>query len=427
MYQRFAARHIVEARSDTPVILLAGARQTGKSTLAQAAARSEPDRPIRIDMARSGSTVLRDARYLTFDDATFRAAATADPHNFVESFRSVRWVVFDEIQRVPELLLAIKQEVDLDRRPGRFLLTGSSDVMTIPNIAESLAGRVEIIPIWALAQAEIEGFSSRFIANAFSAKFPQHATAETIEQIVMRALRGGYPEPLLRPRPSRRDAWFGNYITTVVQREITNISAIEDTTAIVRVLRALATRSGGPRNFQTLSIDAALPASTLTRYVTLLEATFLIRTIPAWSNNIDARIMKSPKLLITDSGLYGYLLGLHENDDAVGYLIETFVGCELAKLFSLYDDEVSLMHFRDKRGNEVDFVLERRDRSIVGIEVKKSRSVQISDFRGLQKLAQAAGERFVRGIVLYGGYQTVSFGAQLLAAPIASLWTAPEH
>jgi predicted AAA+ superfamily ATPase len=423
MFQRFVGERLALARLDTPVILLAGARQVGKSTLARAAARSAPGEPIRI---RPDSRLTAPPeRYVTLDDATIRAAAAADPQTFVERYRDTDWIVFDEVQRVPELLIAIKRAVDADRRPGRFLLTGSANVMTIPATAESLAGRLEMVPIWPLAQAEIEGFPSNFITRAFETNFPAIRVTETVEQIAARALRGGYPEPLQRTRADRRDAWFGNYIATVVAREIASISAIEDTTSIVRVLRALASRSGGPRNLQTLSNDAGLRASTLTRYVALLEATFLVRSVVAWSNNVDARIMKSPKLLITDSGLYGYLLGLHERDDAIAFLIETFVGCELHKLASWSAEMVAVMHFRDKRGNEVDFVLEQRDRRVVGIEVKKSRSVQLADLRGLQQLAQAAGDRFVRGILLYGGNETVPFGPQLVAAPLATLWTNP--
>jgi hypothetical protein len=423
MYQRFAGERIADARLDTPVIMLCGARQVGKSTLARAAALSAPGMPIKIGAASARGESSPGARYVTLDDALQRSAASADPQGFIERFRHADWTVIDEVQRVPDLLIAIKHEVDRDGRPGRFLLTGSANVMTIPRIAESLAGRLEVVPIWPLAQAEIERTPGAFIEQAFAREFPKTNEPDKNVLLTARALRGGYPEPLRRERPERRDAWFGNYITTVVQREITNISAIEDRTAIVRVLRALASRSGGPRNLQTLSIDAGLSVSTLTRYVALLQATFLVKELAAWSNNLDARIMKSLKLLITDSGLYGYLLGLDSKADALGFLIETFVGCELHKLTARSTEPTAVLHFRDKRGNEVDFVLERRDRTIVGLEVKAARSVQAADFRGLRKLAEAAGERFRRGILLYAGTETVSFGPTLVAAPIASLWT----
>lgn len=421
MYERFASAQLSAARLDTPVILLTGGRQVGKSTLARAAARSAANAPIRIgDHAAHNASI---PNYATFDDATTRASATADPAGYVERYRDAEWSVIDEVQRVPDVLVAIKELVDRDRRPGRFLLTASADVRSIPPVAESLAGRVDMVSLWPLAQAEIERTSPAFIEHAFAERFPTKRCEDSSVDIMRRALWGGFPEPLTRKRPDRRDAWFGNYLTTVVQREVSALSAIEEPTAIVRILRALASRSGGPRNIQSLSIDAAVPATTLTRYIALLEATFLVRTIPAWSNNLDARIMRSPKLLLVDSGLYGYLLGLHATDDATGFLIETLVGTELLKLTSRSPEPIALLHFRDKRGNEVDFVLEHRDRRVVGVEVKKARSVQLADFRGLRKLAAAAGERFTRGIVLYSGTETLPFGPRFVAVPLAALWT----
>jgi predicted AAA+ superfamily ATPase len=247
--------------------------------------------------------------------------------------------------------------------------------------------------------------------------------ADTRDDIIARALHGGYPDAMRRVDRARRNAWFGSYITTVVQREIRSISNIEDDGAIVRILRALASRSGQPKNVQNLSRDTGIPASTITRHVELLKATFLVTEIPPWSGSVDARITRSPKLLITDSGLYGYLLNLTPHDNHVGFLIEEFVGTELMKLIS-YEGigDYTLLHFRTREQQEVDFAVEAADRRIVGFEVKSTSSADARDFRGLRALSEIAGERFHRGIVLYSGSECVPFGPKMWAVPISALW-----
>jgi predicted AAA+ superfamily ATPase len=243
------------------------------------------------------------------------------------------------------------------------------------------------------------------------------------DEIIDRALRGGYPDAMRRTVRARRNAWFGSYVTTVVQREIRSISNIENDGAVVRILRALASRSGQPRNVQRLSNDTGIAASTITRYVELLKATFLVSEIPPWSGGVDARIIRSPKLLVTDAGLYGYLLNLTPSDQHVGFLVETFVGSELLKLLSFEGlGEYTLLHFHTREQQEVDFAIETRDRKIVGIEVKATTSVRAEDFKGLRVLSELAGNRFHRGIVLYSGAECVPFGPKLWAVPICALW-----
>ena len=340
----------------------------------------------------------------------------------MEGLRSEPRVVIDEVQRAPELLIAIKREVDLDRRPGRFLLTGSTNVMSMPRIAESLAGRMEPITLWPLAQCEFEGRAPVFLKRLFSGDL-QSINEEPREALIERALRGGYPEAASRTDPRRRSAWFGAYITTVVQREIKSMSAIEDDTSIVRILRTIAARSGGPRNIQTLSRDTGIASTTIQRHITLLQAAFLVAEIPAWFRNLDARLVKSPKMLITDSGLYGSLLNLTGGDDHRGFLWETFVGTELLRLISFEaSHQYTLLHFRTQRQYEVDFVVERADRNVAGIEVKTARTVSQDDFNGLRAFKAAAGDAFVAGIVLYSGERTLPFGERLWAVPVSALW-----
>ncbi|HEY5257975.1 MAG TPA: ATP-binding protein [Candidatus Baltobacteraceae bacterium] len=403
------------------MVLLSGPRQVGKSTLAQRAAETPLGAPITL-AGRSPSPSAH-SHYLTLDDATTFAAAAQDPQGWLQNFRSQDWTVIDEVQRLPELLVAIKRDVDLDRRPNRYLLTGSANIMTIPHVAESLAGRVELLQMWPLSQTEIEGSNAAFLETTFSDRPLEWRSTAGRSDIVGRALRGGYPEAMKREDRARRNAWFGSYVTTVVQREVRSVSNIVDDGAILRVLRALASRSGQPRNTQSLSRDSGIPATTISRHIELLKATFLVTEIPPWSGGVDARIVRSPKMLINDSGLYGYLLNLAENDNHIGFLIENFVGAELIKLASyLGVGEYMVLHFRTRGQREVDFVVEASDRRIVGYEVKTTSTADARDFQGLKALAEIAGKRFHRGIVLYNGNECVPFGPKMWAVPISAMW-----
>jgi predicted AAA+ superfamily ATPase len=421
MFQRALSARLQAGLADTPVMLLAGPRQSGKSTLARYAAFTPPGAPIVLPLAGEMDEEPRND-YYTLDDANVLSAAQADPQGFLEQFRKRRLIVIDEVQRAPELLVAIKREVDMDRRPGRFILTGSANVMSIPRISESLAGRMEPLALWPLAQCEFESKSPQFLARIFSHDDIDVENSESRSDLLERALRGGFPEAAARAA-ARRNAWFGAYISTVVQREIKSISAIEDDSGIQRILRTLATRSGAPRNIQTLATDTGIPNTTIQRYVALLQATFLVAEIPAWYRSLDARLVKSPKMLITDSGLYAGLLNLSAGDERAGFLFETFVGAELLRLISFEPaQQYTLMHFRTHKQHEVDFVVERGDNALVGIEVKLTRSVSKSDFDGLRALRHAAGDRFHRGVLLYAGERSLPFGDRMCAVPANALW-----
>jgi len=295
--------------------------------------------------------------------------------------------------------------------------------MTIPHVSESLAGRIELLRMWPLAQSEIEGTNPSFLSWAFSGARPAWTSVESRNAIIERALTGGYPEVVARESKARRNAWFGSYLDAVIHREIKSISNIEDEAGIVKILRAMASRSGGPRNYQTLSSDAAIPSRTVARYVALLVSTFLVSELPAWAISIDARIIRSPKVLINDSGLYGHLLNISTLDNQVGLLLEDFVGAELLRLISFEEaNEFTLMHFRTREQQEVDFVIEGTDRHIVGVETKAARTVTSDDFRGLRALAEIAGARFHRGVVIHCGDQSLPFGKNMWAIPMSALW-----
>jgi uncharacterized protein len=403
MIRRHIEANLKAALADTPVVLLVGARQTGKSTLAR--------------------TFVPKNRYVTLDDATTLASAKADPTAFVEQFDTL--VAIDEVQRVPELFLAMKAVVDRRRRPGRFLLTGSANVLMIPRIADSLVGRMELLTLWPLSQGEIARHEEGFLDVLLGDRLPSAPLRVGRMEIFDRVLRGGYPLAYRRDE-SRRRAWFGSYVTGVLQRDIRDLAHIEGLTALPRLLTLLAAQSSGLLNLASINNAVGISYTTLQRYMSLLQTTFLIRTVPAWSKNLGKRATKTPKLMFADTGLAASLLGFShtrlETDQGVsGQLFENFVTMELVKQASWHTKRPEVFHFRSQKGAEVDVVLEV-DGRIIGIEVKMAENLSGDDFRGLSILEDMVGRRFHRGIVLYSGRRVVPFGQRLHAVPASTLW-----
>jgi len=399
----------LEALADTRVVVVNGARQVGKSTLAK----------LIVD----GSS---DARELYLDDPAVRAAAESDPSAFV---RHEGLLLIDEIQRVPELLLPIKREVDRDPRPGRFLLTGSARLLGLRDLPDALPGRTETIELWPLSQGEIDGTPDGFVDVAFNqgieASLP--ACELTKRDYVGRALRGGYPEAVRRDPGRRRARFFDSYITDLVTRDVRQIADIERPAEMRRLLSVVAARMGTLAVAQSIANDVGLARMTLTRYLDLLELVFVIRRIPAWSSNLTTRAISTPKLIVTDSGLGGRLIGLSEDrakdpTAAVGPLLENFAIGEVARQLTWNEEPVQLFHYRDRDKVEVDMVLEHASGQVIGIEVKAAETVRNDDFRGLRHLADRLGDRFRAGFVLYAGEQSLSFGEKLKALPMAALW-----
>lgn len=394
------------ALADTPVVLLNGARQTGKSTLVTALA---------IELG---------ARYVTLDDATALSAASSDPLGFLKGLGPV--AAIDEVQKAPALFPAIKALVDADRRPGRFLLTGSANVLVLPKVSESLAGRMEIISLAPLSQGELAGGRERFIDSVFAPDLPAYSPGDA-QNLISLVAAGGYPEAVGRAAGKRRDAWFASYISAILQRDVRDLAHIDGLTEMPRLLALLAARVGGLLNMSELSRSSGIAHTTLKRYLSLLEATFLFQPLPAWSANLGKRLIKSPKIHLVDTGLAAFLAGhtpqrLASDTGHLGHLLESFVVGELRKQATWADMRVGLYHYRTTAGQEVDIVLEDPAGSLAGIEVKSAATVHSKDFSGLRALAEDSGKQFLRGIVLYGGDQVVSFGERLVAAPIPALW-----
>ena len=411
MLKRHIASQIVTALSDTPVVLLNGARQTGKSTLVQ-----------QLASERGAS------KYLTLDNAATLAAARFDPTSLLTGFSGT--LVIDEVQRAPELYLALKETVDQDRRPGRFLLTGSANVLLLPRLSESLVGRMEIVTLWPFSQGELAGTRETLIERLFAAKFTLPASAEfNRSDLLQRLLLGGYPEVMTRTDVERRQSWFGSYLTTLLQRDVREFANIEGLTDLPRLLALLAARASSLLNLADVSRAISIPQTTLKRYLTLLEMAFLVLPLPAWSNNLGKRLVKAPKLMLNDTGLIAALLGLNEerlgNDGALlGSLLENFVVSEVRKQITWSRTRPQLFHFRTQTGQEVDLVLEDATGKLVGIEVKASAQISSSDFKGLRALQELTGKRFHRGILLYTGTQALPFGPDVYALPLPCLWQA---
>jgi predicted AAA+ superfamily ATPase len=407
MNRRAIYTQLIDALSDTPVVFLRGARQVGKTTLAKQL--SEDD----------------SRQYISLDSATALAGVLDDPTGFLRGL--TKPVTIDEAQRAPGLMLSIKEDVDRKRDAGRYLLIGSANILTIPGISDSLAGRMEILTLYPMSQGEIAGTHEDFIQVLFQKDLPLPTQKPLPKDELFAALvAGGYPEVLSRNTAKRREAWFESYITTMVERDIRDISNIQDRSGLMRLLRMLGVRSGTLYNQSELSRSVGISNSTLSRYVGLLEALFLVWFLPAWSANLGKRLVKSPKVHIGDSGLACHLCGADAGrlmDDPVmaGRLTESFVAGELLRQSSWTTHPVSLYHYRSQNGDEADIVLEDRAGRIAAVEAKLSASLSPRDSKGLASLRDACGDKFIRGTVIYTGSEVVPIGDRLFAVPIGML------
>lgn len=407
MVPRFLRARIEAALADTPVVLVNGPRQSGKSTLVRALA----------DAAR--------VPYHTLDDATVLSSAASDPEGFLSAQPAA--VAIDEVQKASALFPAMKAAVDRDRRGGRFLVTGSANVLLLPDLADSLAGRMEVVSLLPLSQGELRGRREGFIDWAFGGEAPPaFADVPDAPDLIDAVLAGGYPEALARTTPERRTAWHEAYLTAVLQRDVRDLANIQGLTDLPRLLALLAARQGALLNVSDVARGCGLPVTSVQRYLTLLQTVFLFTPLPAWFVNLEKRLTKAPKVHLVDTGLTAFLAGYDNTRLAAdpayfGRLLEGFVVGEVRKQLTWASIAATPHHFRTAAGQEVDLVLEARDGRVVGIEVKASASVSPRDFQGLTSLEDAAGGRLVRGIVLYRGRSPVPFGRHW-ALPVDALW-----
>lgn len=413
MSERLFPRHIrgdvVEALSDSRAVAILGARQVGKSTLvAQIASEEHPARLISLD-----------------DDAT-AAAAQADPTGFIADIDGP--VAIDEIQRAPELLLAIKRRLDADQSRGQFLLTGSANILSLPTVADALPGRVEYLTLWPLSHGEMHGVRERFIDELFAGRFPRLTEAPVGRRALAPTLvTGGYPEA--QGRSGRgRTRFFSSYIASIIGRDLDDIANVRNVENIERLLFVIAARSGGLTSFHGIGKDLQLDANTVRSHTKILEDLFLVRQLKPWHVNLGSRQIKSSKTYVVDSGMLAHLIGADEQriieDGAIaGTMLESFVAMELLRQADWADRPVQLFHYRDKQQREVDLVIERHGGEAIGIEVKASATPAAADFKGLRYLRDNLGSRFKMGVVLHTGADTLPFGDRLAAVPVSGLWS----
>lgn len=403
---RKATAAVEEALDDTRVVLVNGARQCGKSTL----------------VAQVGGA--RGAEWRGLDRAATRQAAKFDPTEFVAGAGSM---VIDEVQRVPELLLAIKEAVDTDPRPGRFLLTGSARVLSLRGLPDALPGRMETIELWPLSQGEIDGKSDEFV-DAIFALGPElrHTSEESRAGYIDRITRGGFPEAVARTA-RRRERFLDSYVADLISRDVVQLSEIERGPEMRALTRLVAARSAQLLVPGALGNELGLPQPTIKRYLDLLEEVFLIKRVPAWSRNLSSRAIGTAKVAMVDSAIAANLLGLdarslRQPTSPLGPLLEGFVAMEIARQLTWSHQRAEMYHYRTKDKVEVDIILENRRGHVVAIDVKAASTVRAEDFRGIQHLADRLGDDLLTGIVLYTGQQTLPFGPSFRATPISAVW-----
>ncbi len=430
MIKRHLEPLIREALGQFPVVLVTGARQVGKSTLVEALCRG-----------------AWKASYLTLDDRATLDAALTDPDGFIAANPGP--VAIDEVQRAPDLLRAIKLQVDRHRRPGRFLITGSANILTLKTVSETLAGRIALHQLHPFSEAELhrrpsaptilprlfQAKDARTVLRSLRASRPPRP-AHTISsrggrsshQLLTRLLHGGYPTPALATQPSARRRWFEAYRTTYIERDIVQLTAIERLPEFGRLMLLTAARSGQVLNFADLGRDAGLPYVTLRRYMQVLEQTYQVSLVSPFFTNVSKRLSKAPKLYWSDTGMAAHLLDLHEvhaleHAPKFGALVETWVAQELQKLISLAPVPMRLYGWRLQSGQEIDFLIEHGQR-FVALEAKWSRSIDRGALKTFQELHTQWGERLVAGVVLYGGDEVIALGPKLIAVPLGTFFSA---
>lgn len=406
-HPRYITPRLTEALSDTPVICLLGPRQVGKTTLAK--------------MLES------DRAYINFDDSNLRNAAIQDPAGFVQGLPER--VTLDEVQRVPEILLAIKASVDNNRKPGRFVLTGSANLLILPDVQDSLAGRMEVIYLQPLSEQEKQHSTSSLLERLISKQIKpvirgEQSVSDTVAQAVV---QGGYPEPNIR-REARARQWHKQYVNAIIQRDVKDIAAIRDEEELLRLMKILALRTGSLLNISSLANELQLRRETVDKYLTILERLFLVRRLPAWHQNQAKRLVKAPKLHLIDSGLICALADLKSSDwhhfsNKFGSVLESFAVQQLICQSGWSDHDLHFSHYRDKDQVEVDLVIEQDDR-VWGVEVKKAATIQPRDSKGLSKLADLAGDKWQGGILLYTGSSCLPMShiPNTFAVPVDACW-----
>lgn len=408
-YPRFVYPRLLEALDDSPAVLIHGPRQCGKTTLVRQLAEET------------------GCGYITFDDDIQRSAAQFDPIGFVADLPES--VILDEVQRVPELFTSLKLAIDAQHRPGRFILTGSANVLLVPKLADSLAGRMEIFRLHPLSQTELNRKQAVFLECLFQTGFKTGSFGQRQgKALAVRLASGGFPSALARSSQRRREDWYRNYADTLLQRDIRDMARVSSLDVLSRLLSYAAGHTACLRNVAAIAAPFHVSRQTIGEYLSLFSRMFLLEELAPWHNNLLKRLVKTPKLHLVDSGLVCTLLGLDgdslwSNRTLFGQILETFVYQELRRQASWHEQSINFFHFRDRDQVEVDLILESQGRA-AGVEVKAASTVTSADFRGLRRLKEVLQDRFAGGVVLYDGEAIAGFGENFYAVPLSFLWDA---
>lgn len=408
LYHRYVDKSILTALSDTPAVFVMGPRQSGKTTLVK-------------------SIIDKSWQYITLDDQTQLTIAQNDPIGFIKNLPD-RPVAIDEIQRQPNLLLTIKQIIDENRQSGKFLLTGSANALVLPQISDSLAGRVESIMLNTLSENEINQSNPSFLKKILNCQMPETKDIRIRKHIINRIITGCFPEAIKRKNQQRVRSWYKQYINALIQKDIKDIEHIDHPEKISKLLKLTTHYSAKLANFSDIGEKIGLNRITTKKYLGLLEQLFLLKQLPAWHTNNYKRLIKTPKLHLTDTGLICAIRNisteyLSTNPGELGALLESFVYNELNKQATWFEEDLSFYHYRDKDKNEIDIIIENSANECFAIEVKASATLTQKDFSGLTRFKNIAGQRFKLGILLYDGDHGTAFGDNLFAIPLATLWS----
>mgnify|MGYP001323925192 CR=1 FL=1 len=412
MYPRYSDHNVKEALSDTPVVFIMGPRQAGKTTL------------VKTLITETGAD---NWTFITLDDQAQFEIARADPVGFIRNLPPTR-IALDEVQRLPELFVSIKQAVDELRTPGRFLLTGSANALLLPRLSDSLAGRMESIRLMTLSECEIQGRQAGFLTKLLDQNVPTTQDIRVREHLLHRLVTGCFPEPLQRTSERRCQAWYQQYLSTLIQRDIRDLTHIDHPDLMAKLLKLTAFYAGKLVNLTELGSKLGLDRLTIKKYMALLEQLFLVEQLPAWHSNEYKRLVKTPKLHSVDTGMMCAVRGLNrerllKHPGDFGLVLESFVYNELRKQAVWIEEPLNFYHYRDKDKVEVDVIIENAIGDCFAIEVKAAATLSAKDFTGLKRFQSVAGERFKMGILLYDGDHTTAFGENLYAVPLGALWS----
>ncbi|OGT67090.1 MAG: hypothetical protein A3J38_05370 [Gammaproteobacteria bacterium RIFCSPHIGHO2_12_FULL_45_9] len=408
LYSRWQKKIIEKAIKTRRVLLLSGARQCGKTTLAKQLATS-------------------DTIYRTLDDLAIRRLAEADPRGFVKHESNM--LIIDEVQRVPELLSAIKLAVDEDTRSGRYLLTGSANIQSLPGVQESLAGRIRKVRLRPLSEGELQGVEPTFLGSAFKRQFSLSSKYEYDRKTLLEmAFRGGFPEAI-NLELSERQQWHRDYMDALLERDLSDIARITRHQAMRELVNILAAWSGKFMDISAIGAGLAIRRPTIETYISALESLYVVERVLPWAHTDYKRVGKQAKLYLSDSGLMASILRWHRpqvelDSDRSGKLIETFIYNELAAQVDAADGKYELFHYRDREQREIDFIIEGEEQALLGIEIKAGSAISSADFKHLHWFRNnLAKKRPFIGIVLYTGELLGSMGDSLWAVPFGTLWS----